>query len=82
MQAHAEHQYDLASFIIKLTRYASQCACCEQKGADVKLQACSGCTTTYYCSTTCQKQDWKQHKQTCQPPPPPPPVVVVDDKDV
>ena len=52
----------------RLTRYASQCACCEQKGADVKLQACSVCTTTYYCSTTCQKQDWKQHKQTCQPP--------------
>ena len=39
-----------------------------QKGADVKLQACSVCTTTYYCGTTCQHQDWKRHKQTCQPP--------------
>jgi hypothetical protein len=32
--------------------------------ATVKLSASSRCKTTYYCSAACQKQDWKQHKQT------------------
>jgi hypothetical protein len=40
----------------KLTRYTSQCACCEKKAsADVKLLACSRCKKTFYCSAQCQK---------------------------
>jgi hypothetical protein len=27
---------------------------------------CEGCNQIYYCSRTCQKQDWKQHKPECQ----------------
>ena len=27
---------------------------------------CSGCKTVYYCGRTCQKQDWKHHKNECQ----------------
>jgi hypothetical protein len=41
------------------------CECCQKKGTDVKLNACSRCMTAYYCSVACQKQDWKQHKKTC-----------------
>ena len=52
----------------KLARYHSQCACCEEKRADVRFLACGRCKTTFYCSAACQKQDWPQHKQTCQPP--------------
>jgi hypothetical protein len=50
----------------KLTRYTSQCACCQKQATvTVKLSACSRCKKTYYCSAACQKQDWKQHKKTC-----------------
>jgi hypothetical protein len=53
----------------KLIRYNSQCACCaKQATATVKLSACSICLKTYYCSAACQKQDRKQHKQTCRAP--------------
>jgi ankyrin repeat protein len=49
-----------------LVRYTSQCARCQKKAtATVKLPACSQCRKTYYCSTACQKQNWKQHKKTC-----------------
>ena len=30
------------------------------------LQACSACLMVCYCSRTCQKADWKQHKQLCK----------------
>jgi hypothetical protein len=57
----------------KLTRYTSECACCQKQAtATVKLSACSRCLKTYYCSAQCQKQDWKQHKKTCSPPAAPP----------
>jgi hypothetical protein len=29
---------------------------------------CSRCTTTCYCSRTCQKASWKEHKLTCNKP--------------
>jgi hypothetical protein len=51
----------------KLSKYTACCACCQKKKgtADVKLLACSRCLKTYYCSSQCQKQDWKLHKKTC-----------------
>jgi hypothetical protein len=49
----------------KLTRYTSQCACCQKQGTGVKLLACSRCRKTFYCSVACQKQEWTQHKKTC-----------------
>jgi hypothetical protein len=51
----------------KLFQYNSQCNCCEKKGTNVKLNACSQCRSVFYCSAACQKQDWKQHKQACSP---------------
>ena len=46
------------------------CACCgitNKKKAPVKLQVCSRCKTTYYCSAECQKEDWQSgHKDTCK----------------
>lgn len=37
------------------------------KSADVnnKLMQCSVCATAKYCSATCQKADWKDHKKNC-----------------
>jgi len=31
------------------------------------LKMCSQCQKVQYCSTTCQKKAWKQHKDTCKP---------------
>ncbi|KAL7932487.1 hypothetical protein V8C35DRAFT_307229 [Trichoderma chlorosporum] len=30
-----------------------------------KLKKCKGCLKTSYCSTECQRTDWKQHKREC-----------------
>ena len=30
------------------------------------LKCCIKCQAVQYCSKSCQKQDWKQHKQICQ----------------
>uniref|UniRef100_A0A7S1I5P6 MYND-type domain-containing protein n=1 Tax=Eutreptiella gymnastica TaxID=73025 RepID=A0A7S1I5P6_9EUGL len=43
-----------------------ECAAC---GAKATLR-CSQCKGPYYCSTTCQKTDWKAHKRVCQVPEP------------
>ena len=32
-----------------------------------KMMKCSRCHLVHYCSKTCQKADWKQHKQVCNP---------------
>lgn len=41
------------------------CSCCEL--SDVRLSKCSRCNKVRYCSRTCQKNDWKIHKQQCKP---------------
>src|SRR5580704_15856692 len=37
------------------------CGVCEQK----TKSRCARCRQVYYCSQSCQKKDWKSHKQTC-----------------
>ena len=32
----------------------------------VVLKSCSGCLDVSYCSTECQKKDWKEHKTKCK----------------
>ncbi|KAI4676515.1 uncharacterized protein J4E88_007433 [Alternaria novae-zelandiae] len=41
--------------------------CSARKSSDGKpLQQCAGCKIALYCSSTCQKKDWKKgHKQLC-----------------
>eukprot|EP00931_Biecheleriopsis_adriatica_P095180 TRINITY_DN68811_c0_g1_i1.p1 TRINITY_DN68811_c0_g1~~TRINITY_DN68811_c0_g1_i1.p1 ORF type:complete len:317 (+),score=45.41 TRINITY_DN68811_c0_g1_i1:89-952(+) len=40
------------------------CHVCNHKPA----KACSGCSSTWYCSRACQKSDWKRHKPECVAP--------------
>jgi hypothetical protein len=35
------------------------------KERKLEMQKCSRCKKAYYCSTTCQKEDWPKHKMTC-----------------
>lgn len=37
----------------------SNCALCSKEAT----KRCSRCKSTWYCSTECQKQDWKNHKK-------------------
>lgn len=45
---------------LELAALAKLCyACAKPEGRDVKLLRCSACGVCYYCSSTCQKADWK-----------------------
>jgi mitochondrial splicing suppressor protein 51 len=43
------------------------CITCHKLERDLngKLKHCAHCPTALYCSQTCQKADWKQHKLVC-----------------
>ncbi|GJE85365.1 zinc finger MYND domain-containing protein [Phanerochaete sordida] len=44
-----------------------QCQKCWKRKADgVRLMVCSSCKITSYCSTSCQKADWRFHKEACK----------------
>src|SRR5688500_3512650 len=40
---------------------SSKCAACAKPAS----LTCSRCRTTTYCSSACQKSDWRTHKQSC-----------------
>ncbi|KAK3677814.1 hypothetical protein LTR78_002664 [Recurvomyces mirabilis] len=44
-----------------------QCAVCNASATDhnVMLRQCANCHNVQYCSRTCQRADWRQHKQVC-----------------
>ncbi|KAF8309769.1 hypothetical protein DL93DRAFT_1703625 [Clavulina sp. PMI_390] len=44
-------------------RICAQVGCIEMKPADM---VCSACKNQLYCSTACQKNDWKNHKTRCK----------------
>lgn len=39
--------------------------CCACNKHRVDLLVCSGCRMARYCNGTCQRNDWKSHKETC-----------------
>jgi hypothetical protein len=41
-------------------------SCCFTCKAHAVLKCCSKCQAVQYCSKSCQKEDWKQHKQICR----------------
>jgi len=46
--------------------HADTCNFCGlQAASGHKLKSCTACRTTLYCSSKCQKADWKQHKLVC-----------------
>ena len=41
------------------------CFLCQKQGRSPPLRRCSQCEIAYYCSRTCQRGHWKQHKASC-----------------
>ncbi len=48
----------------KLIPYNGTCRACGEENA--KMYKCAVCLITRYCSSECQKFDWKTHKMTCK----------------
>jgi hypothetical protein len=46
----------------RLTMKETACCDCKKIGTNVK---CKGCNTVRYCSKTCQKRHWPEHKKQC-----------------
>ncbi|CAL8360359.1 unnamed protein product [Lota lota] len=46
-----------------LTRKEQMCVNCGRTA----MSECAGCHKVNYCSTFCQKKDWKEHQNSCQP---------------
>jgi hypothetical protein len=45
----------------------AQCANCqESEKFEKQFKKCSRCGLVYYCSKSCQKEDWRKHKQICK----------------
>ncbi|KAJ7638196.1 hypothetical protein FB45DRAFT_1054556 [Roridomyces roridus] len=40
------------------------CTCCGKRSA--VLKRCAGCQRARYCNDTCQRSDWKNHRQICR----------------
>ena len=43
----------------------TECLYCANSDPDVKKLQCSRCRMAMYCSATCQKRHWKEHKMVC-----------------
>jgi hypothetical protein len=44
---------------------STYCATCQRSKSTTKLQRCGSCRLVAYCSTSCQRRDWSQHKICC-----------------
>ena len=49
----------------KSEEHRGRCARCGGSG-EPRLLVCGGCKSISYCSTGCQKEDWKNHKPACK----------------
>ncbi|KAJ3335255.1 hypothetical protein HDU93_006058 [Gonapodya sp. JEL0774] len=45
---------------------ALECFTCGAKDGEKKLKRCAGCHAAWYCSSECQKQDYKSRKAVCK----------------
>ncbi|KAF5334453.1 hypothetical protein D9611_014489 [Ephemerocybe angulata] len=52
------------SYLERVQPKLKKCSMCRKKGEGYK--SCSGCKKVRYCSSGCQKKDWKSHKPKCK----------------
>ncbi|KAF8630110.1 hypothetical protein AX15_003071 [Amanita polypyramis BW_CC] len=56
--------------VLELPLAVSRCDTCSNENKEGPLLRCSVCKDRFYCSTSCQTQDWKEHKYSCSLLPP------------
>ena len=49
----------------KSIQAVTECLYCANSDPDIKKLQCSRCRMAMYCSATCQKKHWKEHKKVC-----------------
>lgn len=49
-----------------MERSVEVCSFCGLESVDSSLKQCGACRLVKYCSTSCQKSDWKAHKVSCK----------------
>jgi len=47
-------------------RKLKSCAMCGRTNHECKLYQCGNCQSAMYCSLSCQKRDWLEHKVKCE----------------
>ncbi|KAL1726334.1 hypothetical protein EV714DRAFT_219505 [Schizophyllum commune] len=58
----------LSHLLINIAPPGGACEVCLGKPSEaVPLQRCSSCRAKFYCSSKCQRKDWKAHKMDCSP---------------
>ncbi|KAL1702043.1 hypothetical protein EV121DRAFT_210862 [Schizophyllum commune] len=58
----------LSHLLINIAPPGGACEVCLGKPSEaVPLQRCSSCRAKFYCSSKCQRKDWKTHKMDCSP---------------
>lgn len=57
----------LGGFAERLGDPVEPCRVCGKCALGTKLKRCTRCKQAFYCSQTCQKKDWRQHKRRCIP---------------
>lgn len=65
-----QHIVELRQMLAQSRHMNSICNWCLRKGQAVRLSRCSRCYLVWYCSISCQTQDWKRtdgysHKSWC-----------------
>lgn len=51
--------------LISLVRVGNCVVCQKEPGESKKFKRCGGCYFLSYCSSTCQRNDWPDHKESC-----------------
>ena len=65
VKSNSEHLHDV--MIDTLTDARERCSYCKTVPGDkVVLSKCGRCRNVFYCSKTCQKNDWEEHKKICR----------------
>ncbi|KAI5888185.1 uncharacterized protein SCHCODRAFT_02512163 [Schizophyllum commune H4-8] len=58
----------LSDLLTNIAPPGGACEFCLGKPSEaVPLQRCSSCRAKFYCSSRCQKKDWRTHKMNCSP---------------
>ena len=66
VRSHSAYFAEITKVVLRPLEFCCYCRLMEdQLEADKKLKKCGGCRALYYCSVSCQRADWREHKKRC-----------------